>query len=170
VWAAHSHAANATMIDSDDVLPLKPAWPGAGFDLAGAQRPSLGTDEKPIRNKPLPGIVVIEIHHLQPGTEVDFANRFEAETACLTTADARLLAAFVTEHAENSFPRLPVRADGNVFLSVTGFDSAEAHAHHQAALAASPVWQAFWQAARLGLTKPTETLRLSPTSQSLVGR
>ena len=34
VWAAHRDAANATMIDSDDVLLLKPAWPGAGFDLS----------------------------------------------------------------------------------------------------------------------------------------
>ena len=29
VWGAYSNAANATMIDSDDVLQLKPAWPGA---------------------------------------------------------------------------------------------------------------------------------------------
>jgi hypothetical protein len=167
VWAAHSHAANATMIDSDDVLLLKPAWPGAGFDLAGAQRPSLYIDEKPIQNKPLTGIVVIEIHHLRPGSETNFASRFEAETAPLmTTQSARLLAAFVTEHAENSFPHLPVRASENVFISVMGFDSAEAHARHKAALAASPAWRA----AQLALTKPTETLRLSPTSQSLVGR
>ncbi|RWP84499.1 MAG: NIPSNAP family protein [Mesorhizobium sp.] len=170
VWAANSHAANETMIDSDDVLLLKPAWPGAGFDLAGKQRPSLADDKKPIQNKPLTGIAVIEIHHLQPGTEADFATRFEIETACLMTADARLLAAFVTEHAENSFPRLPVRADENVFISVMGFASTEAHARHQAALAASSAWQDFWQAAQLGLTKQTETLRLSPTSQSLVGR
>ncbi|AZO42664.1 NIPSNAP family protein [Mesorhizobium sp. M7D.F.Ca.US.005.01.1.1] len=171
VWAAHRDAANATMIDSDDVLLLKPAWPGAGFDLAGAQRPSLATDEKPFQNKPLTGIVVIEIHHLQRGTEADFAHRFEAEIAPLMTAQgARLLATLVTEHAENSFPRLPIRADENVFMSVTGFDSAETHARHKAALAASPAWQGFWEAAQLGLTKPTETLRLSPTSQSLVGR
>ncbi|MER9307560.1 NIPSNAP family protein [Mesorhizobium sp. M0293] len=167
VWAAHSHAANATMIDSDDVLLLKPAWPGAGFDLAGAQRPSLAIDEKPIQNRPLTGIVVIQIHHLQPGAEADFASRFKAETAPLMMASgANLLAAFVTEHAENSFPRLPVRANENVFISVAGFDSADAHARHSAALAASPAWQA----AQLGLTKPTEILRLSPTSQSLVGR
>lgn len=170
VWAAHRDAANATMIDSDDVLLLRPAWPGAGFDLAGAQRSGLGADEKPFPNKPLPGLVVIEIHHLQPGTEADFATRFEIEAACLMTADARLLAAFVTEHAENSFPRLPVRAEENVFIGVMGFASTEAHARHKAALAASPVWQDFWQAAQFGLTRPTETLRLSPTSQSLVGR
>jgi heme-degrading monooxygenase HmoA len=169
VWAAHSNAANATMIDSDDVLLLKPAWSGAGFDLSGAKRAGLANDEKPIQNKPLAGIVVVQIHHLQPGAEVDFASRFEAEPASLMTATGvRLLAAFVTEHAENSFPRLPVRVSENVFISATGFDSAEAHASHKAALAVSPAWQAFWQAARLDLTKPTETLRLSPTSQSLV--
>jgi hypothetical protein len=28
VWAAHRDAANATMIDSDNVLLLRPAWPG----------------------------------------------------------------------------------------------------------------------------------------------
>lgn len=30
VWQRHRQAANATMIDSDDVLLLRPAWPGAG--------------------------------------------------------------------------------------------------------------------------------------------
>ena len=41
VWTAHRDAANATMIDSDDVLLLTPAWPGAGFDLSSAQRGAL---------------------------------------------------------------------------------------------------------------------------------
>jgi len=171
VWAAHSHAANATMIDSDDVLLLKPAWTGAGFELSGVSRASLAVDKETNRNKPLTNIVVIQIHHLRRGIETDFASRFEAEMAPLMTAPgARLLAAFVTEHAENSFPRLPVRVSENVFISVIGFDSAETHARHQTALDGSPAWQVFWQAARHSLTKPTETLRLSPTSQSLVGR
>ncbi|WP_095202415.1 NIPSNAP family protein [Mesorhizobium carmichaelinearum] len=171
VWAAHRDAANATMIDSDDVLLLKPAWPGAGFDLSGTQRVAVATGEKPIPNKPLVGIVVIQIHHLRPGAETGFASRFAAEAAPMMKAPGvHLLAAFITEHAENSFPRLPVRASENVFLSVTRFDSAEAHARHEAALAAAPAWQAYWQAAQPDLTKPTETLRLSSTSRSLVGR
>ena len=32
-WAAHREAANATMIDSDDVLLLKPVAPASGFAL-----------------------------------------------------------------------------------------------------------------------------------------
>lgn len=167
VWGAYSNAANATMIDSDDVLQLKPAWPGAGFDLSDLQRSP--ADEKQSRDRPLKGIVVIQIHHLPPGTEVGFGESFKAAAApVLASSGARLLAAFVTEHAENSFPRLPVRSAENVFISVTGFDSAEAHARHEAALANAPQWQAFLHGAQSGIAKPTETLRLSPTSQSLL--
>src|SRR6266508_3826777 len=37
-WRAHREAANATMVDSDNVLLLKPAAPGAGFTLPPARR------------------------------------------------------------------------------------------------------------------------------------
>lgn len=171
IWAAHRDAANATMIDSDDVLLLKPAWPGAGFDLSGLQRSVSTKQGNSSKENSSAGIVVIRIHHLRPGAEMGFTSRFEAEVVPMLTAPGvRLLAAFVTEHAENSFPRLPVRASENVFLSVTGFDSAEAHARHETTLASVPAWQAFWQAVQFDLTKPTETLRLAPTSRSLVGR
>ncbi|WP_258602308.1 NIPSNAP family protein [Mesorhizobium sp. AR10] len=176
VWAAYSNAANETMIDSDNVLQLKPAWPGAGFDLSGSQRavlpPSGHEDvgqEKTSTDNRLRGLVVLTIHHLPPGTETEFAENFQiGAVPVLTALGARVRAAFITEHAENSFPRLPVRLGESVFVSVTGFDSAEAHARHEAALAASPAWQAFQQAAQSGIAEPTETLRLSATSQSLL--
>jgi hypothetical protein len=38
-------AANATMIDSDNVLLLRPARSGSRFSLANAKRPSLGSTE-----------------------------------------------------------------------------------------------------------------------------
>ncbi|TIT03471.1 NIPSNAP family protein [Mesorhizobium sp.] len=170
VWAAWRDAANATMISSDDVLLLKPVWPGAGFDLTGSQRTALLGDEKPSRNNRLSDIVVIKIHHLQPGAEADFASRFETDAVPLLAAlGARPLAAFVTEHAENSFPRLPVRSGENVFISVTGFDSIDAHASLEAALAGSREWQAFQQKVQTYLARSTEVLRLSPTSRSLLG-
>ncbi|MFB9985200.1 NIPSNAP family protein [Mesorhizobium kowhaii] len=104
VWAAHSNAANATMIDSDDVLLLKPAWPGAGFDLSGVPRAGLIVDRKTKRNKPLPGIVVIQIHHFRPGAEIAFARRFETEMAPLMTASgARLLAASLPSMPKTAF-------------------------------------------------------------------
>ncbi|AZO01477.1 NIPSNAP family protein [Mesorhizobium sp. M9A.F.Ca.ET.002.03.1.2] len=169
VWAAWRDAANATMISSDDVLLLKPAWPGAGFDLTGLQRADLSDYEKSSSDNRLSGVVVIRIHHLRPSAEADFASRFETDVIPVLAAfGARPLAAFVSEHAENSFPRLPVRSGENVFISITGFDSADAHASLEEALVKSPEWQAFRQAA--DMVRPAEMLRLSPTSQSLLGR
>lgn len=167
VWAAWRDAANATMISSDDVLLLKPAWPGAGFQLTGSQRTAVPAYEKPSGDNRLSDSVVIKIHHLRPGAEADFASRFETDAIpTLAEFGARPLAAFVTEHAENSFPRLPVRSGENVFISVTAFDSADVHDGVEAALAAAPAWQALLSS----LARPTETLRLSPTSQSLLGQ
>ncbi len=169
VWAAHRDAANATMIDSDDVLLLKPAWPGAAFDLSGLQRDNAPHLEKSREGNRTTANFGIWIHHLRSGTEARFARHFEITAVPLLTAPGgRLLAAFVTEHAKNSFPRLPVRANENVFIAVADFDSAEVYASHEATLAASPAWQAFGQETKPYLAKPTETLRLSPTKRSLL--
>ena len=168
-WAMHRDAANATMIDSDDVLLLKPAWPGAAFDLSGSQRDTGPNPEKAGEGNRLNGIVAVRIHHLRSAAETRFVRRFETSVIpLLKTLGARVLAAFLTEHAENSFSRLPVRAGENVFIAVTGFANAEALASHEAALAASPEWQSFAEAAKADLAKPAEFLRLSPTSRSLV--
>jgi len=155
VWAAHKDEANATMIDSDDVLLLRPAWTDAGFNLEGLRRPATTPAEKASNKNPLPGFVEISIHHLRPATEAGFAERFRREAAPrLATHGARLLGAFVTEHAENTFPRLPVRVDENVFITVSRFDDEAAHA------SAPDAWPQ--------LAKPTQTLRLAPTSRSLL--
>ncbi|MDX8526268.1 NIPSNAP family protein [Mesorhizobium sp. MSK_1335] len=169
VWAAHRDAANATMIDSDDVLLLKPAWAGAGFDLSGLQRSTAAGAESMSDGSRLPGFVEISIHHLRPGTEAGFAERFQAEAVPQLAANgARLLGAFISEHSENTFPRLPVRAADNVFIIVTGFDDDDAHAGYRAALAASPAWRAVREALQVDSTKPLETLRLTPTARSLL--
>jgi NIPSNAP len=42
VWKAHREAANATMIDSDNVLLLCPASPTSGFSLKDLKRASVG--------------------------------------------------------------------------------------------------------------------------------
>ena len=39
VWRAHRQAANATMLDSDNVLLLRPATAGGGFEWAAAFQP-----------------------------------------------------------------------------------------------------------------------------------
>src|SRR5437868_13140589 len=45
VWKAHREAANATMIDSDNVLLLRPALPTSGFSLGNLKRAPVGSDE-----------------------------------------------------------------------------------------------------------------------------
>ena len=42
VWRAHREAANETMIDSDNVLLLRPARPASGFSLDNAERQTPG--------------------------------------------------------------------------------------------------------------------------------
>jgi quinol monooxygenase YgiN len=169
VWAAHRDAANATMIDSDDVLLLKPAWPDAAFDLSELRRPTVVEAETMSDESNLPGFVEISIHHLQPGAEAGFAERFRTGAVSLLAAKGvRLLGVFVSEHAENTFPRLPVRLAENVFVTVIGFDHGEACASYQAALTASPAWQAVRETMQAVSTKPVETLRLEPTARSLL--
>jgi len=169
VWATHRDTANATMIDSDDVLLLKPAWRGAEFDLSGLFWPTAAEAGTMNDRSRLSGFVEISIHHLRPSAEAGFAQRFEAEAVPLLAANgARLLGAFVSEHAENTFPRLPVRAGENVLIIVTGFDDVDAHAGHQAALAASPAWRAIRETMQAFSSKPDETLRLTPTARSLL--
>src|SRR5262249_4738210 len=43
VWKAHREVANATMINSDDVLLLRPASPTSGFSLPQASRRPIGS-------------------------------------------------------------------------------------------------------------------------------
>ncbi|MEO5718730.1 MAG: NIPSNAP family protein, partial [Chthoniobacterales bacterium] len=47
VWRAHRETANETMIDSDNVLLLRPAHPGSGFSLEHLKRQPRGTAENP---------------------------------------------------------------------------------------------------------------------------
>src|SRR6476661_6906537 len=47
VWKAHREAANATMIDSDNVLLLCPAFPTSGFSLENLKRAPVGSKEVP---------------------------------------------------------------------------------------------------------------------------
>src|SRR5216110_2138815 len=47
VWKAHREAANAAIVDSDNVLLLRPALPTSGFPLESRERPPIGAREIP---------------------------------------------------------------------------------------------------------------------------
>jgi hypothetical protein len=107
VWRSHSRAANATMIDSDDVLLLRPPSSISGFDPE-PERPGPGA------LVPAASVVVVTICSLDRPANV------AAIEGDLLPALARIgsspLATFVEEPGENTFPALPVRTGEHVVV------------------------------------------------------
>jgi hypothetical protein len=166
VWKAHRDAANATMIDSDNVLLLRLAHPSSGFSLNG-NRSALGSHAKQ------DGFIAGTIYYLDAPADLKFINYFEDTIKpTLTDAGASILAYFVSEDSPNTFPRLPVREGENVFVWFASFRDEEAYEFHLAALAESKVWKdEISKSLNRKLKRKPEVLRLSPTSRSrLTGR
>lgn len=156
VWRTHRDKANATMIDSDDVLLLRPA--GQPFDLAGRTRGGATS------------LVTVTIYHLPPGGEQAFCEFFDGQVRPLLTATgAEPVACLRTLRAENNFPALPVREDENVVAWVASFDGAEQHHEHVQHLGREPRWtHDVLPALTRQLARPPQQLQLAPTSRSLL--
>ena len=162
VWKAHREAANATMIDSDNVLLLRPALPTSGFSLENTKRPAVGSDEVQT------GLVVTTIYYFESPVAPDFISFFEQTLKPLATSlGATVSASFVTENSENTFPALPVRADENVFVWFSIFQNSAAYENYAAALSQSERWRG---EVSNGLVRyhdrAPEILKLSPTARS----
>ena len=164
VWKAHREAANATMIDSDNVLLLCPATPGSGFSLADRKRPAVGANET------RKDLIVTTIYYFDAPVGVGFVEFFETTLKpLLTDSGASVLAYFVTEHSENTFPALPVREGENVFVWFARFNDSVAYEHHVAELEKSPHWRdETSKDLAHRLQRAPEILKLSPTSRSLL--
>jgi hypothetical protein len=153
VWRAHREAANATMIDSDDVLLLRP--------LDGSPRVVPGERAPPGTTGHAAGVAVIGVHRLdRPGD--DRASRVEPDLAPRLAAAGLAPAAYlVTEPAANSFPALPVREGETVLVWVAiapdqpAADAALAAARTDTAL--TPLFASALQLLRL---RPTARSRL----------
>ena len=160
VWKAHREAANATMIDSDNVLLLRPARPRSGLLLGKRPPPGAITVPK--------GLVVATIYYLDNPADDDFIEFFEGQLKpALMDTGVSILGYFVTEDSANNFPALPVREGENVFIWFSCFQDQAAYADHQAALANLPLWTAeVSEALARRLIKEPEILKLSPTARS----
>ncbi len=149
IWKAHREAANATMVDSDNVLLLRAPNSGAEF---GSPQPGP------------PGLYVATIHYLKT-SPAEAAALFERQVKPkLESAGVQPLAWFVPETAANNFPRLPVRQGERLLVWFARFDS---EAHHSAKMAA--IKEATAELAPL-LDRPPEVLRLKPTARSELGQ
>ena len=163
VWQAHRAAANATMIDSDNVLLLRPSEKDSAFAPAPAARAPVGATE-PSRSR-----VVATICHFDAPVDDAFRRFFDDEIVpALTQAGAPPLARLETNDAENTFPRLPVRAGEHVFVWLARFDDEAAMRTSQARLQAWPRWAALSERLQRKLKSPPERLVLEPTARSLL--
>jgi len=162
VWKAHSEAANATMIDSDNVLLLRPPHGTHGFSLSGTKRPAIGSRAKQS------GFVAATIYYLEKPADSDFVNFFtNVIQPALTESGAGILACFVTENSPNTYPQLPVREGENAFVWFAGFPDSDAYRSHLAALRESISWNNEIETVlRKRLQGKPEVLRLMPTSRS----
>lgn len=164
VWQAHREAANATIIDSDNVLLLRPARPTSGFLLDPRNRPPAGTEQVP------PGLVVATILSVETTPSDDVLDWFEDTLVpVLTNSGASILASFVTEDSANTFPALPVREGEQVLVWFSLFRDPAAYDEHAAVLAQSKAQpDQLRQPMMRRLKAAPQVLKLSPTARSLV--
>jgi hypothetical protein len=142
-WAVHRPAATATMVDSDNVLLLKPAlqpaWPPSAAPLIRlAVQPLLSTE-------PAAFATFFE-HSLKPLIE-----------GC----GARVVCTLLSETAHNDYPRLPVRVGPRYFLWRADFADSTAEATFSERLHALSGWRdALDEALLPALMCKSEVLRL----------
>ena len=111
-WRDHRAAANAALLDNDDVLLLRDARPGSGFDLSRVARPD-GTQTG------APNTVAVAVLLLERAADDAFVTAFETELLPRLAGHARGTSYFVTDSRANDFPALPVR-EGEFAFVVTG--------------------------------------------------
>ncbi|MGH7911450.1 MAG: NIPSNAP family protein [Candidatus Dormibacteraceae bacterium] len=167
IWARHRDAANATMVDSDDVLLLRAASGPPAFGRP-VERPPLGAGA----GGPSPVVVVATICPLPDGPDERFVEFFDDQVRpLLLEAGGLPIACLRTEVAANTFPRLPVRTDEHVFLWLAAFPTEERYREHLAELERSATWaQVVRPELERRLAGPARRLRLQPTARSLLGQ
>lgn len=152
VWARYCDAANATMVDSDDVLVLRPTQPAHEPPAAVARG---GPDDRPRPERILVGTYGL-------AGDADGLENWFARTGSPAFEDVlgTRVTAWRTDPTPNGFPRLPVRDERALaFLAV--FPDGDARDGAAARLAANDVGRELDRR-----TSWRRTFRLTPTSRS----
>jgi hypothetical protein len=160
VWRAHRNAANATMIDSDNVRLLRHARPAWALASPAAPRPH--RDAEAARPQ---SVFVLMVAALAAAADEAFKRAFERDALPLLRECGLMpIAVFETEPAPNNFPRLPVREGEPVFAWLSRSASAAQAEHALAHWDASPrAAAAVWP--RLGI-RDVQRTRLQPCARS----
>jgi quinol monooxygenase YgiN len=160
VWKAHSAAANATMVDSDDALLLRPVRVTAGYPDPGTPRPPVGATG-------VPGSVVAGAVYHRRSLQDGLLALFDTEIApALRDSGAAPVAWFESVVTENNFPALPLRDEIVLAWFAVLPDDTEYDAHRHA-LDRSQAWQRkIAPEIERRSVKPVQDLRLRPTARS----
>ena len=157
VWRTFRDAANATMLDSDDVLLLRatdPAHPLA--EPAGAR---VGIDA----TEPTDEWVVVSVYaHRDPRLE----SWLSEDVHDVLQQQLRVpVATYRTEPSENDFPALPVRSD-NVFVWAATFAEEGEYVEARRRLEESSTWRNDVAPRLEARLTARQHLRLQPTARS----
>ena len=145
IWQEHRSAANATMIDSDNVLLLRAPTPSAEFS------PEVGPGPA--------GMILAAVHYCRSDPAEALA-LFEANVRpALNQAGVQILAWFLPEREANNFPRLPVRDEQTLVWFARFADAGQLESLMPAIAAAVAPLDPL-------LTAPSEFIRLEPTDRS----
>lgn len=156
VWAAHRAAANATMLDVDDVLLLRPAGPGTGF----ARPPRAdGASEAVLTATVYPVASTGDEEKL-----LDFLH--SRADPVLAGAARRPVAELRTKTAVNTFPALPIREGEHAVVRFAAYAGATEHAAYVQRLRQSPAWQEVRADLPRHLAGLPQRLCLRPTPRS----
>lgn len=156
VWQANRAAANATILDSDNVLLLRPAGEGANF----LPQPALPAGPE--------NIIGAAIYYLGSADASLFAQFFDGTVfPHLHAAGAQPIARLVTEEASNNFPRLPIREHERTFIALSRWPNASAENAFVAQFAALSGWRDSAPESILpAFMRKPERLQLIPTGRS----
>jgi hypothetical protein len=156
VWTRHREAANATMIDSDDVLLLRPLDEASRLDVDPSRRPPPGA---PAGGSAVASLMICPLEPTHAAAFPDlFASEIEPE---LRRTGATVRGRFVTEHGKNDYPALPVREGEDVFVWVSQFAGERDRDEHLGRLDLHTI-------AGEHLRADPECHRLEPTRRSLL--
>ncbi|MFD3533682.1 NIPSNAP family protein [Streptomyces sp. NPDC058664] len=162
VWSEHGPRANDTMVDSDDVLLLRPVMTGGGFAVSPSARPPVGA-------APPDRFVVATLWSFPPGRDDGIALVRDGLLPLLRETGPAPLALLATEPAHNTFSRLPVRTGENVAVVLTSYRDENAHRRHLADMRVRPLLRdEILPALEREQTAAPRELRLTPTGRSLI--
>ncbi len=165
-WRAHREQANATMVDSDNVLLLRPSSGEAGFPAPGGPRPPAG-HASPAGPQ---SVILATLYYRDRPFDAAFSEFFDRSVRpALTAAGAAPLACLQTKYAENNFPALPVRTGEHVFAWFTRFAGPAEAGDHLRTLERTPAWaDEVRPALSAAISGEPQRLRLTPTARSLL--